>query len=58
VRSEYADDVGTTSVLLGDVVANHDFDAPVVRRAFDRLAEAGVGRRLQVDDLGTALDFG
>lgn len=58
VRSEYADDVGTASVLLGDIVTNHDFDAPVVRRAFDRLAAEGVGRRLQVDDLGTALDFG
>lgn len=58
VRSQYADDVGTASVLLEDVVANHDFDAPVVRRAFDRLAEDGVGRRLRVDDLGMALDFG
>jgi uncharacterized protein YukE len=58
VRREYVDDVAHESVLLTDVADDHGFDAPVVKRAFNRLEDEGAGEQLYLDELGLSLECG
>ena len=58
VRREYVEDVAHESVLLTDVVDDHGFDAPVVKRAFNRLEDGGAGDQLYLDELGLSLECG
>jgi len=58
VREEYVEDIGHETVLLGDVVDDHGYDAHVVKRAFNRIEEAGAGEQLYLDDLGLGLHVG
>jgi DNA-binding GntR family transcriptional regulator len=57
MRSEYVESVGAQSVVLEEVVESTDFDAHVVREAFERLAEEGAGEMLHVEEYGLSLDF-
>lgn len=57
IREEYVEDVGTESVLLRDVVADEGYAAQVVKRAFNRLEQEGVGEQLYLDDLGLSLSL-
>ena len=58
VRREYVDDVTTESVRLADVADAHGYRDHVVKRAFNRLEEAGAGEQLYVDELGLTLQCG
>lgn len=58
VRREYVDAVAHESVLLADVVDDHGFDAPVVKRAFTHLEDEGAGEQLYLDELGLSLECG
>jgi len=58
VRREYVDNVAHESVLLADIVDDHGFDAPVVKRAFNRLEDEGAGEQLYLDELGLSLECG
>lgn len=57
IRSAYLDDIGLNSVLLEDVVTEHGYDQQIVKRAFNRLENEGVGEQLYVDELGLSLDL-
>lgn len=58
VRNAYVDDVGQESVLLRDVVEEYGYDAQIVKRAFNRLEQDGVGEQLYLDELGLSLTVG
>ena len=57
IREEYVDDVGTESLLLRDVVDEEGYAAQVVKRAFNRFEQEGVGEQLYLDDLGLSLSL-
>lgn len=57
VHENYLEQVGVDSVLLEEVVEEHDFDVREAKSAFDRIEAAGEGDQLQVDEYGLALDF-
>jgi len=57
IRSEYIQDVRSDSVLLQDVVDDHEFETHVVKQAFDQLESDGVAEQLHVDEYGLGLDF-
>jgi hypothetical protein len=58
IREEYVQDIGTESVLLQDVVDQNGYPAQVVKRAFNRLEQEGIGEQLYLDDLGLSLTVG
>jgi len=57
VRSNYATEAGTDSVLLEEVVEEDGFAVHVAKQAFDRFTQRGEGEQLYLEDFGTALDF-
>lgn len=58
IRSEYVRDVGQDTVLLRDLVADHEYKPKIIKRAFNRLEKRGDGEQLYLDDLGLGLDTG
>jgi hypothetical protein len=58
IRGEYVEDIGTETVLARDVAGEHGYDETVVKRAFNRLEDQGVGDQLYLDELGLSLDVG
>jgi hypothetical protein len=58
IREEYVGGIVGDSVLLRDVVAEHGYDQQVLKRAFNRREEEGVGKQLYLDDPGLALAVG
>lgn len=57
IRANYVDAIGTETVLLQDVVGEHGYESPIVKRAFNQLEHEGVGEQFYVDDLGVTLDI-
>lgn len=57
LQDECVTDPAKQSVVVDDIVAMEDFDAHVVKRAFDRLEKRGDGEQLYLSDVGLALHF-
>lgn len=57
IRTEYVSDLGHDSILLSDLVDEHEYDEHVVKRAFNRLESEGAGEQLYIDEFGLSLDM-
>lgn len=55
IRNQYVSNVTCDSVLVSELIEDHGFDSHVVKRAFNQLADEGVGEQLYVEDVGLAL---
>ena len=57
IRSKYAADPATSHVTRHDLVDGHGFEPHIVKKAFDRLAANGVGRKSHDSSTGLCLFF-
>jgi methyl-accepting chemotaxis protein len=57
IREEYVGDVAEEHVLFQELVDDHGYEPPVVKRSFNQLEAEGVGDQLMIDEYGLSLDF-